>query len=85
MNAAEVFLEVVITGHILTAVMSCLGMSSLNDMPLSSVLSHDLWIQDDEVRRKILNDIASHVVNQHVDLAIVFKDPFLQGNCRHSL
>ena len=65
-------MEIVITGHILTAVMSCLGMSSLNDM---SVLSHDLWIQDDEVRREILNDIASHVVNQHVDLAIVFKDP----------
>ena len=74
-NAAEDFLEVVITGHILTAVMSCLGMSSLDDMPLSSVLSHDLWMQDDEVRRKILNDIALHVVNQHVDLAIVFKDP----------
>ena len=74
-NAAEDFLEVVITGHILTAVMSCLGMSSLKDMPLSSVLSHDLWMQDDEVRRKLLNDIALHVVNQHVDLAIVFKDP----------
>ena len=50
-------------------------MSSLNDIPLSSVLSHDLWMQDDEVRRKILNDIALHVVNQHVDVAIVFKDP----------
>ena len=32
-------------------------------------------MQDDEVRRKILNDIASHVLNQHVDLVIVFKDP----------
>ena len=74
-NAAEDFLEVVITGHILTAAMSCLGMSSLDDMPLSSELSHHLWMQDDEVKRKILNDIALHVVNQHVDLANVFKDP----------
>lgn len=74
-NASEDFLEVIVTGHILTAVMSCLGMSSLNDMPLSSVLSHDMWMQDDEVRRKILREIASHVVNQHVDLAVLFKKP----------
>ena len=33
-NAAEDFLEVVITGHILTAVMSCLGISSLNDITI---------------------------------------------------
>ena len=49
-NAAEDFLEVVVVGHILTAVMSYLGMSSLHDKPLSSIVCHDIWMEDDDVR-----------------------------------
>lgn len=77
-NAAEDFLELVVTGHILTAVMSYLGLSSLNDKEPESVLSHDLWMMDDEVRRKALSDVALEIVNQHVDLAAVFNDPSMK-------
>lgn len=72
-NAAEDFLEVVITGHILAAVMTYLGMSSLHDSPSSSMISPSVWMEDDAVRRDILEDISTHIVEEHVDLETVFK------------
>lgn len=74
-NAAEDFLEAVVIGYILAAVMNYLGMSSFDDMPLSSIISHDVWLEDDAVREKILNDVSRHIVDQYVDLATEFKAP----------
>ena len=77
LNAAEDFLEVIVNGHILSAAMSYLGMSSLHDRPLPSIVSHDIWMEDDNVRHTVLQDIAEHVVTEHVDLATIFKEPSL--------
>ena len=74
-NAAEDFLEVVVDGHILTAVMTYLGMKSLDDKPLPSIVPHELWMEDDDTRRQKLEEIAAHIIDEHVDLATVFKDP----------
>lgn len=71
-NANEDFLEVCITSYILVAVMSHLGMSALDDTPLHSVISHGLWMEDDTVRRSALTEIASSIVDKHVDLAAEF-------------
>ena len=43
-NASEDFLEVVVTGYVLAAVQSYLGMSSFDDMPLESEVTHDICI-----------------------------------------
>ena len=74
-NATEDFLDVVTTGCILTVVMSYLEMFSLDDTPSESVVSGEDWMEDDSVRCKILEDISSHIVNSHVDLATTFKQP----------
>ena len=72
-NAAEDFLEAVVIGHILTAVMSHLGMASSNDRPSSSLISHDLWMEDDTERGRILSAISASIVEKYVDLATAFK------------
>ena len=43
--------------------------------PSESVVSDKDWMEDDSVRCKILEDISSHIVNSHVDLATTFKQP----------
>ncbi len=40
-NANEDFLEVCFTGYIIAAVMSLLGMTDMNGMPISSMVSPD--------------------------------------------
>lgn len=82
-NAAEDFLEVVIIGHVLTAVMTYLGMGSLHDMPSPSLVSHDVWMSDDAERRKILEDISTSIVNMHVDLSTTFKTASPQDSASH--
>jgi L1 cell adhesion molecule like protein len=77
-NASEDFLEVVVIGYILAAVMSYLGMSSLDDIPLESIVPHDIWMEDDTVRWTLLQNIAKHVVEKYVDLSTEFKDPAFQ-------
>lgn len=79
-DAAEDFLEVIVNGHILAALMSYLGMSSLNDRPLSSIVSHDIWMEDDDVRHTALQNIAEHVITEHVDLATIFKDTSISSS-----
>ena len=73
-NASEDFVEVIRTGHILSAVMSLLQISSFDEMPPESIVSHDIWMVDDAVRKQVLEGIASSVVNQHVQLSTVFKE-----------
>ena len=74
-NAAEDFLDIVTTGHILTAVMTYLEMTSLDDTPSEAIVSREVWMEDDNVRRKILEDISSHIVDTHIDLTTAFKQP----------
>ena len=61
-----------VTGYIICAVMSYLGMSHISDMPSDSAISHDLWMEDDSVRKSALMDIASSIVDRHIDLATEF-------------
>jgi L1 cell adhesion molecule like protein len=72
-NAAEDFVEVVTIGHILSAVMRMLKMTSIDGIPSSDVVSQGIWMEDDSVRKKLLDDIATFIVHTHVDLATTFK------------
>ena len=74
-NAAKDFQDIVTTGHILTAVMTYLEMTSLDDTPSEAIVSSEVWMEDDNVRRNILEDISSHIVNTHIDLTTAFKQP----------
>ena len=38
-------------------------MSELSDIPSSTIVSHDIWMEEDSVRRKVLLDISNHVVS----------------------
>ena len=58
--------------------MSYLGMTSLDGVPLDTIVSHDIWMEDDAVRKTVLCDIARHIVDQYVDLSTEFKDPAAQ-------
>ena len=78
-NAAEDFVEVITIAHILTAVMSYFEMSELSDIPSSTIVSHDIWMEEDSVRRKVLLDISNHVVSEHVSLATSFSHCSAQG------
>ena len=51
MNAAEDFVEVVTISHVLTTVMTYLGMSSLIDVPTHSSVPQDIWMEDDDCRK----------------------------------
>ena len=74
MNSCEEFLELVVIGYIITAVVDFLGMSSLTDVPLPALIPADVWMLSDSERRSILMDVASQVVQQHVDLSTHFSD-----------
>ena len=58
-----------VTGYIVAAVMSYLG------MPLQSTVPHDIWMKDDDVRQTLLHGIARHMVDKYVDLPTEFKCP----------
>lgn len=72
-NAAEDFLDLVTIGHVLAAAMSYLKMSSFEDIPSAEIVSSEVWMEDDSVRCNIIEDIASHIVDTHVDLSTEFK------------
>ena len=71
-NSTEDFIEIVVTGYIISAVLSYLGMSCINDVPSDSILSPDLWMKDDSVRKSALIDVASAIIDKHIDLALTF-------------
>lgn len=71
-TAAEDFLELVIISHVLTAAMSYLCMTSLTDIPSPCIVSQDVWMEDDTVRRRILTEISTSIIDQHVDLETAF-------------
>ena len=71
-NATEDFIEIVVTGYIISAVLSYLGMLCINDVASDSILSPDLWMEDDSVRKSALMDVASAIRDKHIDLATMF-------------
>ena len=71
-SATEDFIEMVVTGCIISAVLSYLGMSCVNDVPSDSIQSPDLWMEDDSVRKSALMDVASAIIDKHIDLATMF-------------
>ena len=71
-NATEDFIEIVVTGYIISAVLSYLGMLCINDVPSDSILSPDLWMEDDSVRKSALMNIVSAIIDKHIDLATMF-------------
>ena len=74
-NANEDFLELCVTGYILVAVMSFLGMTAIEDSPHSSIVSPDSWMEEDLLRSTTLMKIADAIVEKYVDLEAEFCDP----------
>ena len=72
-NAAEDFVELVTVSHILTAAMSYLGMTAVNDLPSATAVPREAWMEDDDHRRRILQSISAKIVDKYVDLATVYK------------
>ena len=68
------FLQLCSNRYVLVSVMMILGMSDILESPLPSVVSPDLWTEDDSVRKTILQQIATSVVDQHGDLKTTFAD-----------
>ena len=60
--------------------MSILGMSNISDNPNPSVISHDLWMEDDSVRKEALANIASSIIDRHIDLATMLRVTLVVGN-----
>ena len=44
----------------------------LANVPSDSILSPDLWMEDDSVRKFALMDVASAIIDKHIDLATMF-------------
>ena len=73
-NAWEDFMDVITKGHILTAALEYLGMTSLDGVPDPSKIDTNIWMEDDNYRREKLLDIATKIVDKHVDLATEFAE-----------
>lgn len=78
-NAAEDFLEIVVIGYVISAVMSYLRMSSLDDIPDQGIVPEDTCLEDDSAREEILQKIAHYIVAEHVDLATTFATSVAKG------
>ena len=76
MNACEDFFEVVVTGHVIACAMELLGMSSIDEVPSTTVIQspEDVWMKDDSERKAIVTEIASIIVDQNVDLSTNFAE-----------
>ena len=67
-------MDVITTGHILTAALEYRGMTSLDGVPDPSKIDTNTWMEDDNYRREKLLDIATKIVDKHVDLATEFAE-----------
>ena len=76
MNESEDFLELMVTGHVIACTMEVLGMSSVAEIPSSTVIDspEEVWMKDDTERKSILNDVASRVVEGYVDRSTRFAE-----------
>ena len=48
-NSSEDFVVVITIGHVLSAIMSYLKISTFDEVPAEQVLSPNFWIEDDSV------------------------------------
>lgn len=69
-NAYEDFLQLVTTAHVLTASMQHLQMETMRDLP--SDISQDIWMKDDNIRRKELERVSLEIVNKFCDLSLTY-------------
>ncbi len=74
-------MDVITKGHILTAALEYLGMTSLDSLPDPSIVDRNIWMEDSKYRKEKLLDVATQVVNRHINLATEFdrKDSELKG------
>ncbi len=74
-------MDVITKGHILTAALEYLGMTSLDSLPDPLIVDRNIWMEDSKYRKEKLLDVATQVVNRHVNLATEFdrKDSELKG------
>ena len=73
-NSSEDFVEVITIGHVLSAIMSHLKISTFDEVTAEQVSSPNLWMEDDSVRKQVLKVNASSVVNKYVHLFTIFKE-----------
>ena len=82
MNACEDFFELIVTGYVIACAMELLGMSSVDGVPTSNIIQspEEVWMKDDSERKSILMEVASAIVDQHVDLSTNFADSKSDGS-----
>ena len=73
-NSSEDFVDMIMIGRVISAVMSHLKISTFDEVSAEQVLSPNLWMEDDSVRKQVLKDNASSVVNKYVHLSTIFKE-----------
>ena len=69
-NAYDDFCQLVVSGHIISATMELLEMSSLNDTPSSNIVPQGTWMMSDAERKSIVMDIAHLIVDRFVDISV---------------
>ena len=73
LNAHEDFLLLVIRSHIIASTLKLLGMSSVASEPSPSMLSPETWMLNAADRSSKVMDIASQVIDKHVDFSMEFR------------
>lgn len=76
-NACEDFLLLVVSAYIIAATMHVLEMKSINDSPKPGTAiganPHDVWMLEDNGRKKVLNDVCSEVTKRFVQFSFLDK------------
>ena len=74
-NTCEDFLHVVVSGHIIAAAMKALGMKAMDDKPMVITAigtnPDNLWMLDEEERKKVLDAVCSEIVERFVDFSFL--------------
>ena len=71
MNACENFLELILTSHILVAATNLLGMNSLEDIPSTPLLPHDIKCLSQSRKRNVLTTLSQAIVEKYTNLEIL--------------
>ena len=62
-NAAEDFLEIVVTGHVLSAAMTYLGISLQYEMPSEEHFPKYIWMEDKRKGLQVFPNISAGIVD----------------------
>lgn len=87
-NACEDFLLLIISAHVIAAAMKILKMKSLDDKPAANTAiganPEDVWMLQEEERKKVLDAVCSEVVKQYVDFSFLHEAlPGTDGVCSY--